>query len=351
MRLAGRIRTTRRELSAPNRTRPTPRVRERAIVRNPPVRHRYSMSRRSIRPGGRVAPYGCPAPPPRNMDPHHAIAPRMLPSTPLRTNHLRAQHHPRAVVRCTTTASMAGRRKPPTIRPPGRCPAQEPHLSCRGASSVASRPHHRHPVTTSNVPPRHRTHPATSSTARRPHHTHPAATYRSHPSYGREPIPKGAPGSRSPVGRNAIANPRRPDGAPARIRPVRVQSSRDRGHRRQRVMSRDVRGRDRREPRPNPSSPPGPRGSRVPVRRNGDVDWPRLVGPRTRCPERRAYRCLPVGGTGCHWRSTRPKIRVGPAMMPRRPILLPISKFRPASSRRRMGPATEEARPELCNPQ
>jgi hypothetical protein len=39
-------------------------------------------------------------------------------------------------------------------------------------------------------------------------------------------------------------------------------------------------------------------------------------------------------------------------MLPRgRPILPAISKFRPASSRHRMGPAIEEAQPEQRNPQ
>ena len=298
----------RRERSLQSRPSKTQRVPPRAIAPNPLVRHRYSIPRRSIRPGGRVAPRGCQAPHPRSTAPHRA-APRIRPRAPAtpQADRPRAQHRPRAAVHRTTTASTARRRKPPTtIRPPRRQPAREQHLRHR-ASSIVRHPHHRHPVA--------------GSTSR--------------PSRRRELIPKGlpVPEIRNPVGRNVIAG-RRPDGPPAPIR--RVRSSWDRG-------------RHRREPRPNPGGRPGRQNSLDPVRRNEDVSWPRLVGLRTPSPTRRAHRRPSLDGTGCHPKSTQLPTRT---MRPRgRPTPLAISRFRRASSRRRMGRATEEVLPERSNPQ
>ncbi len=322
MNRAVRIRMIRRERSVQRRPRTTQRVPPRAIARNPPVRHRYSIPRRSIRPGGRVAPPGCPAPPPRSTDAHRAAARirARAPATP-QADRPRAQHRPRAAVHRTTTASTARRRKPPTtIRLPRGQSAREQHLRHRDSSNA---PH--------------------------PHHKHPAASSTSRPWRRRELISKGppVPEIRNPVGRNAIAGRPRPDGSPAPIR--RALSSRNRGHRRHRAGSSDVRARDRREPQPNPSGRPGRQDSLDPLRRNEDVSWPRLVGLRIPSPERRAYRRPSLDGTGCHRKSTRPPRRT---MTPqRRPTLRAISRFRRASSRRRMGRATEQVLPERSNPQ
>lgn len=314
----------RRERWVQSRPPTTQRGPPRLIARNPLVRHRYSIPRRSIRPGGRAAPRECPAPPPRSTDPHRAIAPRIRPRAPAtpQADRLRAQHRPRAPVHRTITASTARRRKPPTtIRPPRRQPAREQHLK-RRAGSIAPRPHHKYP--------------AASSTSR--------------PSRRRKPISKGLPIPviRNPVGRNAIAGRPRPDGSPTPIR--RVPSSRDQGrHRRHRARSSDVRAQDRREPRPNPSGRPARQDSPDPVRRNEDVSWPRLVGLRTPSPEQRAHQRPSLDDTGCHRRSVQPPRR---AMRPqRRPTLPAISRFRRASSQLRMGRATKEVSPERSNPQ
>ncbi len=338
-RSAARIRV-RRECSVPSKRRKTrlvlPKARERVTGRNPPVRHRYSIPRRSIRLGGRA---GLPAP-----------------ATPPRAEHLRAQYRPRVAAHPTTTASTARRRKPPTpTQPPRRPPIRGRHLRHR-ASSIAPRPHHRHSATTStdrhrhrkhsattsNDPHRHRRHPtnstaphhprlAATSTDRHRHRRHRAASSTSRPSRRRKLMRRGRP------------DRRHPNGPPAPIR--RFPSSEDR--RRRRARSPEGRARDRREPRPKPQCRPGPQGSLDPLRRNEDAGRPRLVGQRTPCQGRRAHQRPSADGTGCRRRSTPPTSRVRLAMTSRgRPTLLATSMFRPASRRHRTRHATKKAQPE-----
>lgn len=243
---AVRTRTTRRERRVPSRPRTTQSVpsKTRAIARNPRVRHRYSIPPRSIRRGDRAAPHGLPTP-----------------ATPPRADHLRAQHRPRVAMHRTTTANtVRHRERPTTIQPPRRHPARGQHQR-RRASSIAPRPHYRHPATTSNDPHRHHTHPVASSTPPRPQHKLRAATstdrhrhrrHRAASSASRrqltELISKGlpAPESRNPIGRKVIAARRRPNGSPAPIPPV-LSSKDRRRHRRHRTRSSDVQARDRRE--------------------------------------------------------------------------------------------------------